>query len=320
MLKDIFPDSEIAKAYSCARTKTTCILNGALAESLQQSLVDQMKKEPFSLATDGSNDSGLQKMNPLTVRYFDINRNKVTSQLLDMCLTSSSTAEAIYSKIYDTLRDFGIDWGLCVAFGVDNTNVNVGRRNSIRTRAHEENQAIYFVGCPCHMVHNTACKASESFQAATGFDVEDMLVDIYYWFDKSTKRKNELADFCGFCNLQYRQVVKHVSTRWLSLEYAVDRTLLQFSGLKSYFLSFNESQARFQRLTQHFENPITEVYLMFYQAITPAFTTLNKFLQRETPCVYSVYDQLQSFLKKLLGKFLKITVLQGLNDVEELTD
>ena len=26
LFKNIFPDSEIAKAYSCARTKTTCIL------------------------------------------------------------------------------------------------------------------------------------------------------------------------------------------------------------------------------------------------------------------------------------------------------
>ena len=28
LFKDIFPDSSIAKLYSCARTKTTCILNG----------------------------------------------------------------------------------------------------------------------------------------------------------------------------------------------------------------------------------------------------------------------------------------------------
>lgn len=76
LFRNIFPDSEIAKGYSCARTKTTCIVNGALAKSLQQSLIEQMKSEPFSLATDGSNDSGLQKMNPLTVRYFDINREK----------------------------------------------------------------------------------------------------------------------------------------------------------------------------------------------------------------------------------------------------
>ena len=29
----------------------------------------------------------------------------------------------------------------------------------------------------------------------TGFDVEDMLVDLYYWFDKSTKPKNQLSEF-----------------------------------------------------------------------------------------------------------------------------
>lgn len=238
-----------------------------------------------------------------------------------MCLTSS-TAEAIilYTKIHDTLNSYGIDWGMCVAFGVDNTNVNMGRRNSIRTRVHQENESVYFVGCPCHMVHNTVCKASEVFEVETGFDVEDMLVDLYYWFDKSTKRKNELSDFCDFCNMQYRQVVKHVSTRWLSLEYAVDRTLLQYPGLKSYFLSSDESQARFQRLKQHFEDPTTEIYLMFFQAIFPVFTTLNKFLQRETPCVHLLYDKLESFLRKLLGKFLKVNVLQDLDDVEKLID
>lgn len=30
LFKSIFPDSEIAKEYSSGRTKTTCIVNGAL--------------------------------------------------------------------------------------------------------------------------------------------------------------------------------------------------------------------------------------------------------------------------------------------------
>ena len=59
--KDNFPDSEIAKLYSCARTKTTCILNCVLAVDFQKSLVDHMKNEAFSLATDGSNGSGLKR-------------------------------------------------------------------------------------------------------------------------------------------------------------------------------------------------------------------------------------------------------------------
>jgi len=131
-------------------------------------------------------------MNSLTVRIFNINRSGVTTQLLDMCLTSS-TAESIYSKVDDTLKQFNIDWKMCTACSVDNTSLNLGRRNSIKTHVLHENPSTYFVGCPCHMVYNTATKAAE---AETGFDVEDLLVDLYYWFDKSTKRKKRALILC----------------------------------------------------------------------------------------------------------------------------
>jgi len=98
LFKDIFPDSQIAKAYSCAPTKSACIINGALAKELQKSLIEVMKSNPFSLATDGSNDSGLNKMNPLTVRIFDVNRDCVTTRFLNICITSASTLDAIFSK------------------------------------------------------------------------------------------------------------------------------------------------------------------------------------------------------------------------------
>lgn len=86
MFKDIFPDSQIAKGYASARTKTTCILNGALAPHFRASLISAIKSAPFSLAIDGSNDAGLEKMNPMTIRYFESRR--VKTELLDTCLTS----------------------------------------------------------------------------------------------------------------------------------------------------------------------------------------------------------------------------------------
>ena len=71
----------------------------------------------------------------------------------------------------------------------------------------------------------------------TGFNVEDMVIDLYYWFEKSTKRKASLAEYCIFCDTSYRDIVKHSSTRWLSLERAVSRVLQQFVSLKSYCVS-----------------------------------------------------------------------------------
>ena len=63
LLKDIFPDSEIAKGYASASTKTTCLVNGSLAPHFKAALVNAMKVQPFSVAVDGSNDTGLEKMN-----------------------------------------------------------------------------------------------------------------------------------------------------------------------------------------------------------------------------------------------------------------
>ena len=73
-----FPDSEIARNYHCARTKTACVLNHALVPYIRNEIVTAMKQQPYSLSVDASNDAGLSKMNPLTVRLFDGRQNSFT--------------------------------------------------------------------------------------------------------------------------------------------------------------------------------------------------------------------------------------------------
>ena len=169
-------------------------------------------------------------------------------QLLDMCMTDESTAHAIFSKIDATLKQNNVPWNNCVSIGMDNTSVNVGRRNSIMTKVQVVSPSVFVNGCACHIIHNTAIKAASAFETVTRFNVEDICIDIYYWFDKSTKRKQALKEFCEFCDLTYVEMVKHVSTRWLSLEKAVSRILQKYEDLKSYFLSNEERHARFIRL------------------------------------------------------------------------
>ena len=266
MIRDIF-DGNVAKHYACAKTKTTCILNGAVAPLLKQELVSVMQSMPFSLCIDGSSDTNLQKMNPLTVRVFDINSSKVAMRFFDMCTTSgtdAATAEAIFTKINDVIGAQSISWTNCVGMGMDNTSVNMGRHNSIMTRVRSTNSSVYSMGCPCHIAHNTASTAAGSFRNETNFDVEDFLVDIYFWFDKSSKIKNLYKEYCSFYNIEYQNIVKHVSTRWLSLQRPVERVLKQFNSLRSYFLSESCSEARFVRLSTTFSNPMTEVYLLSF--------------------------------------------------------
>ena len=157
-----------------------------------------MNKYPFSLATDGSNNKSLVKLNPLLVRLFDNDLGYVNVQLLDMCCSKSGTAEILFENIHNALRSNEIDWPSRVGLSLDNTSVNLGQHNSMKTQVQEVNNSIYINGCPCHIVPNTANKGAEMFMLKSGFDVDDMLVDIFYWFEKSSKRKVELEEFCSF--------------------------------------------------------------------------------------------------------------------------
>ena len=270
--KEKFPDSKIAAGYASKKTKTTCIVNGALKPHFRSQLVSHMKSKPFSLAIDGSNDSGLLKMNPLTVRIFSV--EGISTQLLDMCMTRGGTAENLFGKMDETLQRFAISWSKCISVGVDNTSVNLGKRKSIMTKVKEKN-------------------------------VGDFCVDIYYWFDKSTKRKQALQDFCIFCDTEYAAMVKHVSTRWLSLESAISRILLKYA-LKSYFLSNEDRSPRFVRLAKQFEDPFTEVHLLFHLSVLQLFVRVNKVMQLESPLIPFLDGLLHDFLAKFCCRFLNV--------------
>lgn len=137
LIRSIFPDSAIAAKYHSASTKATCILNNAVAPVLKLELIDSMKSNPFSIAVDGSNDTGLSKINPLTVRIFSLEKSKIVTCFLDMCTTTASTAEALYSVVDGKLVELlGIEnpWEYFTSVALDNTSVNIGVNNSLKSR------------------------------------------------------------------------------------------------------------------------------------------------------------------------------------------
>ena len=140
-------------------------------------------------------------MNPISVRLYDVNSAKIVHRFLDMgCTTGvhAATAATLFDKLDTVLSENKISWQNCVGFGVDNTSVNIGRNNSIMTRALEKNSKISFMGCPCHIMHNTVSYAAKAYAQITSFNLEELAVDLFYYFDYSSKRKSNLQEYCGF--------------------------------------------------------------------------------------------------------------------------
>ena len=49
LLKNMSPDSQIAKQYQCVKTKTVCVLNRSLTPRFHIDLVYEMKANPYTL-------------------------------------------------------------------------------------------------------------------------------------------------------------------------------------------------------------------------------------------------------------------------------
>ena len=155
-------------------------------------------------------------------------------------------------------------WENVSGLGVDNTNANIENCNSLKTRVLMKNAEVVIARCPCHILHNTAGKASEAFSAVSKFNLENICIDVFHSFEKYTKRKSILKVYYDFCDVDYQEVVKYISTLGLSTERCVNRELKKYPGLRSNLQSENERDHRFERLLETFSDPITEVYMYFY--------------------------------------------------------
>ena len=76
LIRNEFKGSATAEQFSCSRTKVAAIVN-CLGDHFFKELVTDMQNLPYSLMLDSSNDNGLEKMFPVTVRIYDVNFGRV---------------------------------------------------------------------------------------------------------------------------------------------------------------------------------------------------------------------------------------------------
>ena len=71
------------------------------------------------------------------------------------------------------------------------------------------------VHCICHVV--SLCV--KSVVKVLPIKVDEILVDIYYHFHNSVKSIASLKEYAEFCDIEFKVILKHCDTRWLTLQY-----------------------------------------------------------------------------------------------------
>ena len=90
-----------------------------------------------------------------------------------------------------------------------------------------------------------------------------------------------LKEFQSFTETEPMKLLKHCSTRWLSLERCVRRLLQQWAALKSYFMSHDEVEktGRVQRCATLLQDPEMELVFRFIEFIMGPLNEFNTTFQ-----------------------------------------
>ncbi|XP_070213054.1 uncharacterized protein [Littorina saxatilis] len=138
-------------------------------------------------------------------------------------------------------------------------------------------------------------------------------VDLFYFFEHSSKRKVDYRSFQLFAEVDELEILKHCPTRWLSLERVVERTLNQLSALRSYFASHPdvEKPGKVKSLHERLQDPLSELTLLFFQFILPVLNAFNTVFQSDETKIGALKEEMVRLLRLLIVKFVQMKYVRG---------
>ncbi|GBO32261.1 hypothetical protein AVEN_21424-1 [Araneus ventricosus] len=177
-----------------------------MGKTEKNAIISTLKKVPFSIAIDGRN-KGVFKLYPLVVTFHKEETQKIESSLLSgSALERDSTGVNIASLILNELKSNNIPLENCLALSADNAPVMIEKKFAVASILSTDIKHLIFIGCPCHLFD----LAAEKCTSCSPTSIEDFLNDIYFYLEKSSKRKEKLKMFQSMYDAGRRKLLKHV--------------------------------------------------------------------------------------------------------------
>ena len=136
--------------------------------------------------------------------------------------------QIIFNKLLNSLT--GLPAEKLINVFTDGPNI----MKSLKKKINETFPNVLDIGtCNLHVIHNVFAKGIENF----GIDVEDLLVELHYFFKRSAVHSEELRELQVKLGLPEHVLIRHVDSRWLTLHLSVQQFIEQFNVLKAFFYS-----------------------------------------------------------------------------------
>ena len=225
------------------------------------------------------------------------------------------SAQCIFVGLEQIFSRYQIPLSTLLSFTSDTCSVMKRSRNGFIAKLRELQPTLIDISCICYSL-NLCVKSTVKTLL---LKIDKLFVDIFYHFRHSVKLVSLLQEYANFCSCEYKAVLKHCETRWLSLRRAVMRTLQIWQSLVSYFSSHPdvEKSGKVRNISKLLNDPITKPWLSFLSNILGIFDKFNIVFQTySTSLIHKTQSETARLLRKVISFFVSPDVI--LDHVEDL--
>ena len=245
-------------------------------------------------------------------------RQPVT-RFLAMPVCNIATAEALFDALAKELESRNIPWTNLVGYASDTASVTVGAHNSVLSRIRSTQPKVFSLGCLCHLAALYAAAALKMLPVS----VDELLIDIFYHFKHSAKGWSAYADNqAEFEDIKPLRVLKHSTTRWLSLERCVKRLIEQWPALYTYFdrqVDIEPTNNRVQRVATQLRDPQVKIICHLVSYAMKPFNKFSTAFQAHASRIGTLDSDVRTLLRAYMSNFIDPDILKSEDDITTIS-
>ncbi|XP_070622768.1 uncharacterized protein [Erythrolamprus reginae] len=315
LLRKLFSEADLAQKICNVQTKREGIEHCVLDPHVDMVDVEEHGIPFCGVAIDDSSHRALEKV-PVLIQYYDYRNGGLKTKLLEP--QETPTEMDVSDSLVKVLKKHRL-LQKCVAFAGDNCNTmfrKLGLDEEARIvftklKRSLQRETLIGVRCPAHILHNCIHHGADGLEV----DIENIILKIYQYFHIYAVRPESLHEYCEFVEVEYKRLLSHSKTRWLSLFPGITKLLQMHSALKSFFLGQSNTPTV---LKTFFEHEFGELYLWHMHSLMNAFHLHIEEMERENNSLVEVMKTLESVHTILLDRraqnFMSLTVKGMLAD------
>lgn len=227
IFQQMFPDSDIAKQFTCGRTKVGYLATFGIAPAIRDAILDSLRDSvTYVIMFDESHNADLgKKQLDVHVRFID-SEGMVRSKYIDSYFLGHASANDIMIHLRSFIEKAGSQ--KILQLSMDGPNVNWKVFKTLCKEMEDDNgmSLINIGSCGLHTVHNSFKKGVED----SGWGVEDVLKSLYYLFKESPARREDFFKVTEASKLP----LKFCGHRWLENVPAAERALQIWPAILRY--------------------------------------------------------------------------------------